>query len=158
MNLWWALAFVLVAIGVAGIILPAIPGVPLVFLGLIAGAAADGFERVSWPSLLLLAVLTLVGIAVDFLGAALGAKRVGASGWAIAGAAVGSLVGLFFGFPGLVLGPFLGAGAGEWIARRDLLRAGKVGFATWLGLLFAAVTKIAVVFVMLGWFALAWWI
>jgi uncharacterized protein YqgC (DUF456 family) len=158
MELLWIAAVLLVLIGFAGTILPGIPGVPLVFLGLILGAAADGFERVGWPSLLLAALLTLAGIAVDFVAAALGAKRVGASPWALVGAAVGSLVGLFFGIPGLLLGPFVGAGAGEWIARRDLRRAGRVGFATWLGLLFAAVAKIGIVFAMVGIFALAWWI
>jgi uncharacterized protein YqgC (DUF456 family) len=158
MELLWIAAVLLVLIGFAGTILPGIPGVPLVFLGLILGAAADGFERVGWPSLLLAALLTLAGIAVDFVATALGAKRVGASPWALVGAATGSLVGLFFGIPGLLLGPFVGAGAGEWFARRDLKRAGQVGFATWLGLLFAAVAKIAIVFAMIGIFALAWWI
>jgi uncharacterized protein YqgC (DUF456 family) len=154
----WLVAALLVVVGFAGTILPGLPGVPLVFLGLVLGAAADGFARVGWPTLLVAAVLTLAAIAVDFAAAALGAKRVGASGWALVGAAVGSIVGLAFGVPGLLLGPFLGAGAGEWLARRDLKRAGTVGFATWLGLLVAGVAKIAIVFAMLGLFALAWWI
>src|SRR6187551_1526338 len=102
----WIAAVALVLIGLAGTVLPAIPGVPLVFLGLVLGAAADGFERVGWPSLILFALLTAIGIAADFAGGLLGAKRVGASGWAIGGAAVGSLIGLFFGIPGLVFGPF----------------------------------------------------
>jgi len=158
MELLWIGAAALVLIGLAGVVLPALPGVPLVFLGLVFGAAADNFERVGWPSLLLLALLTLAAIAVDFVAGALGARRVGASPWAIVGAALGSLIGLAFGLPGLLLGPFLGAATGEWLVRRDLLRAGKVGLATWLGLLFAGAAKIAIVFAMLGLFALAWWI
>lgn len=158
MTWLWIPCVALVFTGLAGTVLPAIPGVPLVFLGLVFGAAADGFERVGWPTLLLLAILTLAGIVVDFVAAALGAKRVGATSWALAGAAVGSLVGLAFGFPGLVAGPFLGAALGEWFARRDLRRAGTVGLATWAGMLLAAVAKIAIVFAMLGLFALAWWI
>lgn len=158
MSLLWIAAVALVLLGFAGTILPAIPGVPLVFVGLVLAAAADDFTRVSWPSLFLMAMLTLAAIAVDFAAAALGARRVGASPWALFGAAMGSLVGLAFGIPGLLLGPFLGAGAGEWLARRDLRRAGKVGFATWLGLLAAAVTKIGIAFAMIGLFAFAWWI
>lgn len=154
--LLWLVALALVLVGIAGTILPAIPGVPLVFLGLIVGAAANDFERVGWPSLIVLALLTLLAIAVDFFAGVLGAKRVGASPWAIAGAAVGSIVGLFFGLPGLVLGPFLGAGFGEWIALRDLKRAGKVGLATWIAMLVAGAAKIAIVGAMLGIFALAW--
>lgn len=155
---FWIVAVVLVLIGFAGTILPAIPGVPLVFLGLILGAAADDFERVGWPTLLVLALLTLAAIAVDLAAGALGAKRMGASPWALVGAAIGSLIGLVFGLPGLVLGPFLGAALGEWIARRDLRRAGKIGLATWAGMLAAAVAKIAICFAMVGLFALAWWL
>jgi uncharacterized protein YqgC (DUF456 family) len=156
MTVLWLIAIVLVIVGIAGTILPAIPGVPLVFVGLVFGAAADDFERVGWPSLLFLAVLTLVGIAVDFAAGALGAKRVGASPLAIVGAAIGSFIGLFFGFPGLVLGPFAGAALGEWLAIRDLKRAGKVGLATWIAILVAAAAKVAIVGAMLGIFALSW--
>ena len=138
--------------------LPAIPGVPLVFLRLILDVAADDFERVGWPTILLLSMMTLAGSAIDFVAAALGAKRVRASPWALAGAVIGSLVGLAFGFPGLVAGPFLGAALGEWIARRDVKRAGKVGLATWLDMRVAAVAKIALVFAMVGLFALAGWL
>ncbi len=74
------------------------------------------------------------------------------------GAFVGSLVGLAFGLPGLLVGPFVGAIAGEWYARRDLRQAGKVGFATWLGMLLAAVAKLAILLAMVGLFALAWWL
>ena len=138
--------------------LPAIPGVPLVFLRLILDVAAGEFERVGWPTILLLSMMTLAGSAIDFVAAALGAKRVRASPWALAGAVIGSLVGLAFGFPGLVAGPFLGAALGEWIARRDVKRAGKVGLATWLDMRVAAVAKIALVFAMVGLFALAGWL
>ena len=156
--LLWLVAAALVLVGIAGTILPAIPGVPLVFVGLIVGASADDFERVGWPSLLLIAVLTLVAITVDFLAGVLGAKRIGASPWAIVGAALGSFIGLFFGFPGLLLGPFVGAGLGEWLVLRDLRRAGKVGLATWVAMLVASATKVAIVGAMLGIFALAWMI
>jgi uncharacterized protein len=158
MTWLWLVCFLLVAIGVAGTVLPAIPGPPLVFLGLVAGAAADDFQRVGGWTLAFLFLLTCLSIGIDILASALGAQRVGASRLAIVGAFVGSLVGLAFGIPGLLLGPFAGALAGEWYARRDLRQAGKVGLATWLGMLFAAVSKIALLGLMLGLFALAWWL
>lgn len=158
MTLLWVVCVLFVVVGFAGAVLPAIPGPPLVFLGLVAGAAADGFERVGWGTLALLFVLTCLTFGVDFLATALGAQRAGASKLAIVGAFIGSLVGLAFGLPGLLVGPFLGAIAGEWYARRDLRQAGKVGFATWFGMLLAAVAKLAILLLMIGIFALAWWL
>ena len=158
MTLLWVVCALFVVVGFAGAVLPAIPGPPLVFLGLVAGAAADDFERVGWGTLALLFVLTCLTFGVDFLATALGAQRAGASRLAVAGALVGSLVGLAFGLPGLLVGPFLGAIAGEWYARRDLRQAGKVGFATWLGMLLAAVAKLAILLLMVSIFALAWWL
>lgn len=150
------LGALLVVVGAAGTVLPALPGVPLVFLGLVLAAASDGFERVGWFPLLLMAGLTIASFAVDALATALGARRVGASRLALAGAVVGSIVGLFLGLPGLLLGPFVGAFAGEWMARRDLAGAGRVGLGTWLGMVAAAAAKIAIVFAMVGLYAAAW--
>ena len=158
MELLWLLCFILVVVGFAGAVLPAIPGPPLVFFGLVAGAAADGFDRVGWGTLTVLFLLTCLTFGVDLAATALGAQRAGASKLAIVGALAGSLVGLAFGLPGLLVGPFVGALAGEWYARRDLLQAGKVGFATWLGMLLAAVAKLAILLAMVGLFALAWWL
>jgi len=156
--LLWLVAALLVALGIAGTVLPALPGAPMVFVGLVMAAAADRFERVGWPTLLVLALLTLVAMAIDLAAGTLGARRIGASPWAIAGAALGTIAGLFFGFAGLLLGPLLGAVGGEWLARREMARAARVGLATFVALLLAAAGKIALVFLMLGLFALAWWI
>jgi uncharacterized protein YqgC (DUF456 family) len=153
---WMALAAILVVLGIAGTILPALPGVPLVFVGLLLAAWAEGFQKVGWFTLSLLAILTLASFAVEFLATSLGAKRVGASWQAILGAAVGTLVGLFFSLPGLVLGPFLGAVAGEYLSRRNWQQAGKVGVGTWLGLLFGTAAKLALAFTMLGIFTTAY--
>src|SRR5512133_1783030 len=104
MELLWLLCFVLVLVGFAGAVLPAIPGPPLVFFGLLAGAAADGFDRVGWVTLVLLFLLTCLTFGVDIAATALGAQRAGASRLAIVGALLGSLVGLAFGLPGLLVG------------------------------------------------------
>ncbi len=152
----WLLAAMLVLAGMAGSVLPALPGVPLVFAGLVVGAWADGFQRVGWFTLTLLGLLTLASVAIDFIATALGAKRVGATRLAIIGAMVGTLGGVFLGIPGLILGPFVGAVAGELISHGKVEQATRAGLATWMGLLFGTLAKIALIFTMLGVFAVAY--
>ena len=100
--------------------------------------------------------MTIASFAIDFAATALGARRVGATPLAIAGAMLGTLVGVFFGIPGLVLGPFLGAVAGELVSHGKAQQAARAGVATWIGLLFGTLTKLALVFTMLGLFAFAY--
>src|SRR6185436_8968367 len=132
--LLYAAGAVLVIVGLLGTVLPIIPGALFVFGGLLVAAWADGFARVGWVGLTIIAVLGLLGWGMDFLATLLGAKRVGASPLALLGATLGGAFGLFLGLPGLILGPFVGAVGGELIARRDLVQAGKVGLGTWMGL------------------------
>jgi uncharacterized protein len=146
----WILALILVLVGVAGTILPGVPGPVLVFAGIVVAAWADGFARIGIMTLAFLGLLTAVTYAIDFVASALGVQRVGASRRAVVGAALGALVGLFFGLPGLILGPFLGAVAAELTVRGDLKAAGRAGVAAWLGFVLGAALKIALVFVMLG--------
>ena len=149
-------AVILVIVGLAGTVLPVLPGVAFIFLGLLLAAWADGFQRVGAVTLAILGLLTLLAVATDFLASALGAKKLGASPRAVAGATLGAIVGIFFGLPGLVLGPFVGAVAGELSANRPLLHAGKAGLGTWLGLLLGSVAKLTLAFLMVGVFATAW--
>lgn len=153
--LWFVLAGMLIVIGIAGTVLPALPGVPLVFCGMLLAAWADGFTHVGTFTLVLLGVLTVLSIIIDFVAGLLGAKRVGASRYALVGAALGTIAGLFFGLFGLLLGPFAGALLGELVAGGSLRRATGVGVGTWLGFLFGAVAKIGLCFAMLGIFAFA---
>jgi len=152
----WIVAILLVLAGIAGSVLPALPGVPLVFAGLLLGAWIDHFQKVGWFTLVILGLLTLLSFAVDFLATSMGAKRVGASKWAIAGSALGTLAGLFFGIPGLILGPFLGAVAGELLARRGQRQAVRSGFGAWIGLLVGTAGKLALIFAMVGIFLTAY--
>lgn len=154
--LLWILAVVLVLVGIAGTILPALPGAPLVGIGLLLAAWADRFEKVGWFPLVIIGVLTVLTLVVDFLATMLGAKRVGASGLALFGAAVGTVAGLFFGLPGVILGPFVGAVVGEYLARRNHEQAVKVGVGTWIGLLLGTAGKLALIFMMIGVFAFAY--
>lgn len=155
-TLLWVLAIVLILVGIAGTILPALPGAPLVFLGLLVAAWIDGFDKVGWFTLSVLAVLAILTFGIEFLATSMGAKRAGASKLAVIGAAVGTLGGIFLGIPGLILGPFLGAVAGEYITRRNWGQAGKVGIGTWIGIVLGTAGKLAVIFAMVGLFILAY--
>jgi hypothetical protein len=153
--LLWVLAAVLVIVGLAGILLPALPGTILIFAGLLLAAWADGFTRVGAGTLVLIGAIAAASYGVDFVAAAMGVKRLGASPRAMAGAALGTLLGLFFGLPGLILGPFAGAVLGELSAHRDLARAGRAGVAAWIGFAVGAAVKVALACTMLAIFAAA---
>ena len=152
----WLTALVLIGAGVAGTVLPALPGAPLVFGGLLLAAWIDGFQKVGYVVIGVLGALTLFTVIVDIAAAVLGAKRVGATRAGLLGSAIGTVVGLFFGFAGLIIGPFAGALLGELSARRGLISAGRVAVGTWVALLIAVVVKLAVVFMMIGLFIFAY--
>lgn len=147
---WWVLAITLITLGVIGTFLPVLPGAVLVFAGMLLAAWIDDFQRVGWITLVILGALTILVLVIDIVAALLGAKRVGASRLAVVGAAVGTVVGLFFGMVGILVAPFIGAVIGELIARGQIEPAARVGFGTWLGLAVGALAKIGVVLVMLG--------
>lgn len=153
--IFYALAAALILVGLAGTILPALPGVPLVFAGMFIAAWVGDFTQIGWPTLTILGVLCVFAVVIDFVAGVLGAKKVGASRWALIGAAIGTVVGLFAGIIGLLLGPFIGALIGELIAGSNLRRSTIVGVGAWLGFLFGTLAKIALCFTMLGVFALA---
>ncbi len=153
--LWWIIACSLVVIGIAGTVLPALPGIVLVFFGLALAAWIDDFQRVGGVTIAILGVFTLLAYLIELAATSLGAKKFGASYMAVAGAAIGTLAGMFFGIPGLIAGPFVGAVLGEYIARPDLFKAGRAGFGAWIGLLFGAAAKLALAFLMVGVFVTA---
>lgn len=156
----WAVVVLLLVIGLAGLVLPALPGSGLLLAGILLGAWLDDFQRVSWPVVLVCAVLAVLAVLTDYVAALLGAKRVGAHPYALVGAALGTLVGVFSGLVGLLVFPLLGAGLGEWIGLRGgggMQRAAEVGLATWIGFLVGSVVKLALGFAMLGLFAFALW-
>jgi hypothetical protein len=151
-NVYLVLAAIIVIVGLVGTVVPVLPGALLVFAGLFLAAWAEGFTRVGTVGLSIIGALALLALVADFVASLLGAKRVGASPAALLGATLGGIGGLFLGIPGLVLGPFAGAVAGELWARRDFSQAGKVGLGTWLGLLAAALAKVVLAFLMIATF------
>lgn len=154
--LWWGLALLLIIGGLAGTLLPILPSTPMILAGMLLAAGLDDFQRVGWLTLALLAALVIVSQLMDLVAGALGAKKAGASRLAMVGALIGSVLGIFAGLPGLLLGPFFGAAAGEFLARQDAMQAGKVGVATLLGFILGAVAKVAIALAMLGVFLFAW--
>ena len=151
----WCAAIALIVIGIAGTVLPAVPGVTLAFAGIVLAAWIDDFTRIPVWLLVVFGVLTVIAWAVDYFAAIAGAKKAGASVLALVGAAIGTLAGISTGLWGLLFMPLAGAAIGEYIAQRDLRRAGRVGVATWLGLLLGTAIKVAVVFAMVGAFVVA---
>ena len=152
----WIVAVILVVVGLAGIVLPALPGTMLILAGLNLAAWADDFTRVGPAMLILIGVIGAASYGVDFVAAVLGAKHMGASKRAMVGAGLGTLLGLFFGFVGVIVGPLVGAVIGELTQHRDWKRAGKAGLAAWLGFAIGTAVKVAMAFAMLGLFVAAY--
>jgi hypothetical protein len=153
--LLWVLSATLIALGVAGTVLPALPGTLLVLAGIVLGAWIDDFSRVGWGVLAVIGVLALLAWVLDYVAGLLGARKAGASRQAIIGAALGTVAGLFMGLVGVFFMPLVGAAIGEFIARRDHERAVKVGVATWLGIMAGLVSKVVIAFMMIGVFIAA---
>ena len=148
---------VLIAVGLAGALVPALPGIPLIMGGIWLIAAVDGYRHLGLWWLLGIGLAGAVGLTLDLVAGALGAQRVGASKQAVWGALLGTVIGLFFGLPGLLLGPFFGAVAGELTAGNSILRSTHVGAGAWLGLIFGTIVKLVASLVMVALFGAGWW-
>lgn len=153
--LLWTLAAAMVVIGLAGIVVPALPGHTLILAGLLLAAWADGFRHVSGWTIGVIAVIALASYGIDFVAAAVTTKKLGASRRAMAGAALGTLAGFFFGLPGLIAGPFVGAVIGELTATQNMRQAGRAGVAAAIGFAIGTAAKVAFAFVMIAIFAAA---
>jgi uncharacterized protein len=151
----WVVAVILIIIGLAGTVLPALPGTLLVLAGIVLGAWLDDFTRVKPWVVAVIAVLAVLAWVTDYLATVMGAKKAGASTLAIVGAALGTIAGIFMGLVGVLFMPFVGAVIGEFIAQKNAKQAAKVGLATWLGLLVGTVVKLVLVFMMIGIFVAA---
>jgi uncharacterized protein len=155
--LWFIIAALLIAAGLVGAIVPVLPGVPLIFGGLWLLAGVDHYRHVSPWWLFGIACIGAVGLTLDLLAGALGATRVGASRRAVWGALLGTVIGVFFGLPGLLLGPFFGAVAGELAAGNSVLRSAHVGMSAWAGLIFGTIVKLVSSVTMVALFGAVWW-
>jgi uncharacterized protein YqgC (DUF456 family) len=154
--LFTLLATMLILLGMAGTLFPALPGLPLMLGGFLLLAWADQFTHLGSSALLIMTLLTVLGLLVDFVAGLLGAKLTGASKQALWGAFIGSIAGLPLGLVGVVLGPLAGAAIGELLARRDAWQAGRVGLGTLAGFLIGTVAKLGCAFAMLATALFAW--
>ncbi len=136
--------------GIAGVVLPAIPGSVLLVLGAALVAWAEGFTRVSGWTVLACAVIGVAIWVVDFVAGVLGARAFGASKWAVIGAGIGLLAGLFLGLPGIILGPAVGAIVLEYARDPSFGRAMKAGAGAFLGFVLGSAVKVSLAFVLVG--------
>jgi uncharacterized protein len=161
-TLLWVLCVLLIVVGLAGTVLPALPGTALILAGIFVGAWIDDFARVGTVTLIVIGVLAVLAWVLDYVAGLLGAKKAGASRLALVGAAVGTVLGLFMGLVGVLFMPLVGAAVGEFIARRDSApaqavggQAVKVGVATWLGIMAGMLAKVVIACMMVGIFVAA---
>ena len=153
--LLWILSAILILIGLAGTVLPVLPGTLLVWAGIVLGAWIDDFTRVGMVAVAVISALAVLAWALDYVAGLLGARKVGASRLALLGAVVGTVLGLFMGLVGVFFMPLIGAAVGEYLARKDQVRAVKVGVATWIGIMLGLIAKVGLAFSMVGIFGVA---
>ncbi len=151
----WILCAALILVGLAGTVLPVLPGTILVWAGIALGAWIDDFTRVSVTTVVVVSVLAVLAWGLDYVAGLMGAKKAGASKQALIGAAVGTVLGLFMGLVGVLFMPLVGAAVGEYLARKDQTRAVKVGISTWIGIMVGLIAKVVLAFIMVGIFGAA---
>lgn len=151
----WTLCVALILLGLAGTVLPMLPGTVLVWAGIVLGAWVDDFTRVSMITVVVISGLAVVAWALDYVAGLMGAKNAGASRQALVGAAVGTVLGLFMGLVGVLFMPLVGAAVGEYMAQKVQARALHVGVATWIGIMVGLIAKVVLAFIMVGIFGAA---
>jgi uncharacterized protein YqgC (DUF456 family) len=152
---WWFFAVVLCAVGLIGTVLPILPGTTIILAAAIIHRVMVGAENtIGWRSIFVLVLLTFLSYAFDFFGSYFGAKYFGATKWGAFGAIVGALIGLLFGIIGLFAGPIIGAVAGEVIAGKRMIDAGRAGWGSLLGNLGAMIGRLVIALVMISIFLL----
>jgi hypothetical protein len=152
----WIAVVLLFALGLAGTLVPVLPGTPLILLGAAIHAIATGWDPIGPGRLAILGVLAGLGVALSYLAGGLGARGFGASRWAVVGAVIGAVLGVAFAPLGLLVGPVVGAVAGELVRTRQLAGSLKSGLGALIGLAVGAAMQFGLGLVMVGLFA--WWV
>jgi uncharacterized protein YqgC (DUF456 family) len=150
------LAVILFILGLAGTVLPVLPGAILVYGGMLLYGILTKFATLNAEFFLLQGMALLLIFAVDFLATAAGTRRFGGSRQAAWGAVIGTVVGLLaFGPFGIILGPFLGAVVAEMILGKKTDQAIRAGFGTLIGILGGTVLKLSIEILMIVFFFLS---
>ena len=148
---WWFIMIVLFAVGLIGTIAPVLPGTTIILAAAVIHRIMLGPEKsIGWVTIIILVLLTLVSYVFDFVGSYFGTKYFGATKWGAFGAIVGALIGLLFGVIGLFAGPVIGAVAGEFIAGKRMIDAGRAGWGSLLGNLGAMIGRLVIALVMIS--------
>ncbi|MGE5371125.1 MAG: DUF456 domain-containing protein [Solirubrobacterales bacterium] len=139
-----AVAFIL--IGIAGSILPVLPGIPLIFLTILGYGWYEGFHEISVKFIAIMGILTVLSVMVDYAAGYLGAKKAGSSRAGQVGALVGVVAGMLLvpilGPLGILIGPWLGAFVGEYMVLQDTAQAARVGTWTMVGVIAGSFFKV----------------
>ena len=147
---WWLFAVIVMALGLIGTVIPILPGTTIILAAAVIHRVMLGADRsLGWSALIALLALTLVTYAIDAAASYLGAKRFGATKWGLIGCAAGALAGLFFGLLGLFVGPVIGAIAGEVIGGKQIVKAGRAGWGTFLGSVGGLIAKLFIGLIMI---------
>lgn len=154
-SLLWILSAALIVLGLAGTVLPVLPGTVLVWGGILLGAWIDDFTRVGVTTVVVVTLLAVLAWALEYVAGLLGARKAGASKLALLGAAAGTVLGLFMGLVGVLFMPLVGATVGEYLAQKNQAHAVKVGLATWVGIMVGLIAKVVLAFIMVGIFGAA---
>ncbi len=150
------LTIIIFVVGFAGILLPAIPSLPLIWIGILIYGFFTHFVEVTIGIIIITGIIMLIGVALDFVAGIFGAKIYGASWAGVIGALFGGLVGMIlFNVVGLLIGSFFGAFIGEYIRYKKMHPAMKAGFGTIVGFIIGVVVKIVLSFLMIGIFIVA---
>ena len=148
---WWLFTIVLFAVGLIGTIAPVLPGTTIILATAIAHRLMVGaVKSIGWKTIVVLVLLTILSYVFDFLGSYFGAKYFGATKWGAFGAILGALIGLFFGILGLFVGPVVGAIAGEFIAGKRMIDAGRAGWGSLLGNIGGMLAKLIIALAMIA--------
>ena len=148
--LWWFIAIILMAAGLIGTVLPVFPGTTIILFAAVLHRIMLGPEKsIGWRAISILILLTLISYALDFASGYWGARRFGASRWGMLGAALGAIIGIFFGIIGLFVGPVIGAIAGEFVAGKKMIAAGRAGWGSLLGTFGGMIAKLLIALAMI---------
>ncbi|MGD0662908.1 MAG: DUF456 domain-containing protein [Syntrophorhabdales bacterium] len=154
---WTVITLLIMAIGLVGTVLPVIPGILLIYAGYLLYGFATGWQAYGLAAIVGWSVVTALVLLLDVFAGAIGARKYGATRFGTWGSLIGGVIGaLAAGFPGLILGPFVGATAGELLRGRSHREALRSGWGTFLGFMAGSVIKIAIGVVMIGTFV--WWV
>jgi uncharacterized protein YqgC (DUF456 family) len=149
---------IFVLVGIAGCVLPILPGPVLIFLGLLVLAVLKDFSSPLTPTLMIvMAILTVVVTIGDYLIPLWGAKKYGTSKWGIWGSVAGMAIGLFFSPFGMLLGAFIGAVAVECLVQKEKSKALKAGWGVIIGGLVGAALKLGISGMMVYYFIRGLW-